>query len=191
MPPATQRVVWQAGLECREPAEGIIYGSQMMVIENFDDARKPSRAEMSERIRSRGEHYGMIRRDGFAMSVPGGRTAVVNMTHIETPLDPFGSSKTGLEGKDQADRTMQFLKGEFPEAFADARVRAYGLPGIRQTRWIVGRHHLTRRRSARRASSSKTPPRARRGPWSSITTSKVMCGNRSLRITSTTCRWAA
>jgi hypothetical protein len=136
-------IVWQAGLECREPAEGIIYGSQMMVIENFDDSRKPSRAEMSERIRTRGEQYGMIRRDGFAMSVPGGRTAVVNMTHIETPLDPFGASKTGLEGKDQADRTMQFLKGEFPEAFAEARVRAYGLPGIRQTRWIVGRHHLT------------------------------------------------
>jgi hypothetical protein len=38
---------------------------------------------------------------------------------------------------------MNFLKGEFPGAFREARVRAYGLPGIRQTRWIVGRHHLT------------------------------------------------
>ena len=92
-------VVWQAGLECREPAEGVIYGSQMIVIENFDEARKPSRAEMSERIRERGAHYGMIRRDGFAMSFPGRATAVVNMTHIENPMDPFGASKTGLEGK--------------------------------------------------------------------------------------------
>jgi len=136
-------VAFQAGLDCREPAEGVIYGSQMIVIENFDEANKPSRAEMSERIRERGEHYGMIRRDGFAMSFPGGRTAVVNMTHIETPLDPFEASRTGIAGKDQADRTMTFLRTEFPQAFGEARVRAYGLPGIRQTRWIVGCHHLT------------------------------------------------
>ncbi len=136
-------VVWQAGLECQEPAEGVIYGSQMIVIEDFDDAKKPSREEMSARIRERGETYGMVRRDGFAMSFPGRATAVVNMTHIETPLDPLESSRIGIEGKDQADRTMDFLRGEFPEAFGRARVRAYGLPGIRQTRWIVGRHHLT------------------------------------------------
>jgi hypothetical protein len=136
-------LVWQAGLECRAPAEGGIFGSQMMVIENFDDDHKPSRSEMSDRIVERGEHYGMTRRDGFAMTLPGGRTAIVNMTHVETPLDPFDASKKGIEGKEQADRTMSFLKGEYPEAFGEARVRAYGLPGIRQTRWIVGRHHLT------------------------------------------------
>ena len=136
-------VVWQAGLDCREPAEGGIYGSQMMVIENFDETRMPPRPEMAARIRERGEHYGLTRRDGFAMTLPGGRTAIVNMTHIETPLDPLEASRKGIEGKQQADRTMDFLKGEFPEAFAEARVRAYGLPGIRQTRWIVGRHHLT------------------------------------------------
>src|SRR5580692_2590589 len=136
-------VVWQAGLECREPAEGGIYGSQMMVIENFNEAHRPERSDMSGRIRERGAHYGLIRRDGFAMSLPGGRTAIVNMTHVETPLDPFEASRKGIEGKEQADCTMNFLKGEFPRAFAEARVRAYGLPGIRQTRWIVGCHHLT------------------------------------------------
>src|SRR5579863_10556724 len=56
-------VVWQAGLNCQEPAEGVIYGSQMIVIENFDEAHKPSRAEMSDRIRASGADYGMIRRD--------------------------------------------------------------------------------------------------------------------------------
>ena len=136
-------VIWQAGLECREPAEGVIYGSQMMVIEGFDQARLPPRAEVSERLRDRAAHYGMIRRDGFAMSFPGRGTAVVNMTHIETPLDPFEASRIGIQGKDQADRALTFLKCEFPDAFRDGRVRAYGLPGIRQTRWIVGRHHLT------------------------------------------------
>jgi hypothetical protein len=136
-------VVWQAGLECQEPAEGVIYGSQMLVIEDFDSARAPARGEMTERIRDRGRHYGLTRRDGFAMTLPGGRTAIVNLTHIETPLDPFESARTGLEGKDQADCALAFLRGEFPEAFGRARIRAYGLPGIRQTRWIVGRHHLT------------------------------------------------
>ena len=136
-------VAWQAGLDCQEPAEGKIYGSQMMVIEDFDEARKPTRAQMTERIQERAAEYGLVRRDGFAMSFPGGRTAVVNMTHTETPLDPLEASRIGIEGKDQADRTMVFLKSEFPEAFGSARVRAYGLPGIRQTRWIVGRHHLT------------------------------------------------
>lgn len=136
-------VAWQAGLECREPAEGVIYGSQMMVIENFDDAHRPSREEVSARIRERGGDYGLTRRDGFAMNLPGGRTAIVNMTHIENPLDPLDASRTGIAGKEQADRALVFLKAEFPEAFGGARVRAYGLPGIRQTRWIVGRHHLT------------------------------------------------
>ena len=136
-------VVWQAGLKCREPAEGVIYGSQMMVIENFDDSHWPARAEVSERLRDRAEDYGLARKDGFAMPLPGGRTAILNMTHVETPLDPFEAAKKGLQGKDQADRTMTFLKTEFPQAFAEARVRAYGLPGIRQTRWIVGCHHLT------------------------------------------------
>ena len=136
-------VVWQAGLDCREPAEGIIYGSQMIVVENFDEAHKPSRAELSERIRERGGAYGMLRRDGFAMSFPGRATAVVNMTHIENPMEAFSASLSGLKGKEQADCTMHFLRSEFPAAFGHARVRSYGLPGIRQTRWMVGRHHLT------------------------------------------------
>jgi len=136
-------VVWQAGLECQEPAEGGIYGSQMLVIEDFDPARAPARNEMAERIHARGRDYGLTRRDGFAMTLPGGRTAIVNLTHIETPLDPFEAAHAGLDGKDQADRALEFLRGEFPAAFGHARIRAYGLPGIRQTRWIVGRHHLT------------------------------------------------
>jgi hypothetical protein len=136
-------LVWQASLDCREPAEGVIYGSQMIVIENFEEAYKPARDEVSARLRDRAEHYGMTRRDGFAMNLPGGRTAIVNMTHIQNPLDPFEASRTGIAGKDQADRALEFLKSEFPKAFGAARVRAYGLPGIRQTRWIVGCHHLT------------------------------------------------
>jgi hypothetical protein len=67
----------------------------------------------------------------------------MNMTHVETPLDPIEASIKGLDGKDQADRAVNFLRKEFPECFGNARIRAYGFPGIRQTRWIVGRQQLT------------------------------------------------
>ena len=65
------------------------------------------------------------------------------MTHIETPLEPVAAAKNALIGKAQADSVLDFLKGEYPEAFGQARVRSYGLPGIRQTRWIAGRQQLT------------------------------------------------
>jgi hypothetical protein len=136
-------ITWEAGFDCQVHKNGQIYGSQMLVIEDFDDSKKPSWDDMAARIRDRGEHYGMMRRDGFAASYPGRNVAIVNMTHIENPLDPFEAAAKQIDGKEQADRTLVFLHNEFPEAFGVARIRAYGLPGIRQTRWIVGTHHLT------------------------------------------------
>ncbi|MGP0090334.1 MAG: FAD-dependent oxidoreductase [Xanthobacteraceae bacterium] len=67
----------------------------------------------------------------------------MNMTHIETPLYPIEASRTALAGEEQADRAVTFLRTRFPECFGKARVRAYGVPGIRQTRWIAGVHQLT------------------------------------------------
>ena len=136
-------LAWTAGMPCREHGNGQIYGSQMLIIENLADVPMPGWDEMAQRIRERGAAYGMMRRDGFAARFPGRNVAMVNMTHIETPLDPFEASAKQIDGKEQADRTLTFLRAEFPANFAEARVRAYGLPGIRQTRWIVGRHHLT------------------------------------------------
>jgi len=136
-------LTWQAGFDCRVQAEGQIYGSQMLIVEGIDDAHKPDWDTMARRIAERGEHYGMMRRDGFAATFPGTDVAMVNMTHIETPLDPFDAAEKQIDGKEQADRTLVFLRAEFPEAFGKAKVRAYGLPGVRQTRWIVGTHHLT------------------------------------------------
>ncbi|HEY1724864.1 MAG TPA: FAD-dependent oxidoreductase [Steroidobacteraceae bacterium] len=136
-------ITWEAGFDCRMHKNGQVYGSQMLVIEDFNDAKKPGWDEMAARIHERGEHYGMMRRDGFAASYPGRNVAIVNMTHIENPLDPFQAAVKQIEGKEQADRTLEFLHHEFPEAFGSARIRAYGLPGMRQTRWIVGTHHLT------------------------------------------------
>jgi hypothetical protein len=135
-------LAWQAGLPCREPAEHMVYGTQMMVLENLDVERYPAREEIGARLAAKAASYGIGRHDGFAFAFPARGTALVNMNHIETPLEPLAASQTGLVGKEQADRALVFLKTEFPETFGTARVRAYGLPGIRQTRWIVGRQQL-------------------------------------------------
>jgi hypothetical protein len=68
---------------------------------------------------------------------------VLNVTHIDAPLDPIGAARAMFEGRDQADAAIALLKSEFPKAFGEARVRAYGFPGRRQTRWIRGAHQLT------------------------------------------------
>ncbi|GIX15369.1 MAG: hypothetical protein KatS3mg118_3328 [Paracoccaceae bacterium] len=136
-------LTYQAGFACREPEEPI-YGSQQAVIEGIRlDRPLPSREEISARIAERAEAYGLIRRNGLIFTFPGRDVAVLNMTHVETPLDPIAASRTGLIGKDQVDRGVQLLRDAFPEALGDIRVRAYGFPGIRQTRWIKGRHQIT------------------------------------------------
>ena len=104
---------------------------------------QPSRVELTERARAKATQYGLVRTDGFAFTFPGRGTALVNLTHVETPLDPIAASRNALLGKTQADRVLHFLKCEFAHAFGSARVRSYGLPGIRQTRWIAGRQQLT------------------------------------------------
>jgi FAD dependent oxidoreductase len=136
-------LAWNAGLACREAEDGPIYGTQMAVIEDIDEAHQPERAEVAERLRQRAKHYGLTRENGFAFVFPGKGIALVNMTHVETPLDPVDMTARSLEGKDQADRAVAFLRGEYPAAFGRARIRSYGALGIRQTRWIAGRQQLT------------------------------------------------
>ena len=115
----------------------------MVVIEGIEEAHQPTRPEVAERLTQKAKDYGLTRESGFAFVFPGKSIALVNMTHIETPLDPVGFTVKALEGKEQADRAVAFLRGEYPEAFGKARVRTYGGLGIRQTRWIVGRQQLT------------------------------------------------
>lgn len=135
-------LTWIAGLPCREP-DAPIYGTQMVVLENIDEAHAPSRDALDRRVKEKADHYGLPRKAGVAFFFPGRGTVVLNMTHIETPLEPVAASATALAGRVQADQVVAFMRAEYPEAFSKARVRAYGHPGIRQTRWIVGAHHLT------------------------------------------------
>ncbi|GAB2990728.1 FAD-dependent oxidoreductase [Amycolatopsis acidiphila] len=135
-------LAWEAGLPCRIP-ERTIYGSQQIILEHLDETHKPEAKELAERVDAKAGEYGLMRHDGLAFFFPGRNTAVMNMTHIEAPLDPVEASDAQLEGKAQADRVVHFLRTEYPKAFGEAKVRAYGFPGRRQTRWLAGVHQLT------------------------------------------------
>src|SRR5437763_13386981 len=132
-------LAWNAGLACREAADGPIYGTQMVVIEGINEAHQPERPDVAALLKEKAKAYGLMRESGFAFVFPGKDIALVNMTHVETPLDPIEMAKRSLEGKEQADRAVAFLRAEYPAAFGNARVRSYGALGNRQTRWIVGR----------------------------------------------------
>lgn len=135
-------LTWEAGFACRVP-ERPIYGSQQIRLENLDKTQAPEPAELANRVHAKAEQYGLIRKDGLAFFFPGRNTAVMNMTHVQAPLDPVQASLTQLEGKAQADKVVEFLRQEFPGTFGSAAVRSYGLPGRRQTRWISSLHPLT------------------------------------------------
>src|SRR5215469_11174057 len=132
---------WRAGLPCWVP-ERPIYGSQQVIVENLNENQKPEMGEIDAVFASRGEEFGLLRRGGLAFFFPGRGTAVLNVTHIDAPLDPVDASRAMFDGRDQADRAIALLRAEFPKAFGEARVRAYGFPGRRQTRWIKGVYQL-------------------------------------------------
>jgi FAD-dependent oxidoreductase family protein len=135
---------WQAGLAVREP-DTPVYGSLNFLLEGFDQQKMASfdHHELYDRLAELGHKYGLVRHDGFLFSFPGKGFALANITHIPTPLDPLQAASTVFAGRRQADSVVQFLKDQYPDIFQNARVRAYGNPGLRQTRWIVGRHQLT------------------------------------------------
>jgi glycine/D-amino acid oxidase-like deaminating enzyme len=138
-------LAWTAGLPVREPVGLAVYGTQMVVLEQVDETALADldRAELARRLAEKGPPQGLLRQDGFVFAFPGSGEALVNMTHLETPLDPIGASALVLKGHALADRLLSLLREEFPAAFGRARIRNYGLPGVRQTRMIVGAYQLT------------------------------------------------
>ena len=48
-------LAWNAGLACRESAEGPIYGTQMCVIEGIDETKAPERPDVAARLKAEGE----------------------------------------------------------------------------------------------------------------------------------------
>ena len=137
-------LTYEAGLEVREP-DAAVYGSLNFLIEGYDTEAVKSLviADVHKRLAERGAHYGLVRHDGFLMHFPGKNFMLANVTHLETPLHPLAAAQMVFEGRRQADNVIRFLRAEFPDIFRDAQVRAYGNPGLRQTRWIVGRTQLS------------------------------------------------
>ena len=99
--------------------------------------------QVHARLQEVGKNYGLVRHDGWLMHFPEKNFMLANISHIETPLEPLGAGRMVLDGRRQADGIIGFLQDEFPDIFRNARIRSYGNPGIRQTRWIVGRRQLT------------------------------------------------
>lgn len=137
-------LTYEAGLDVREP-DAAVFGSLNFLIEGYDTeaAKQLVIADVHKRLADRGAQYGLVRHDGFLMHFPGRNFMLANVTHFETPLDPLGTARMVFAGRQQADNVVRFLRTEFPDIFRNAQVRAYGNPGLRQTRWIVGRTQLT------------------------------------------------
>ena len=135
---------YDAGLEVREP-DAPVYGSLNFIIEGYDSEAVKDLVlkEVHERLAQRGAAYGLVRHDGFLMHFPGKNMMLANITHLETPLEPTAAGQMVFEGRRQADNAIRFLRSEFPRIFEHARIRTYGNPGLRQTRWIVSRRQLT------------------------------------------------
>ncbi len=133
-----------SGLEIREP-DAPVYGSLNFIIEGYDTEAVKDLVikEVHDRLAERGKQYDLVRHDGFLMHFPGKTVMLANVTHFETPLDPTAGAHMVFEGRRQADNVIRFLRAEFPRIFANAKVRTYGNPGLRQTRWIVGSRQLT------------------------------------------------
>jgi FAD-dependent oxidoreductase family protein len=137
-------LTYEAGLDMREP-DAAVYGSLNFLIEGYDtDAVKDLViTDVHKRLAERGTAYGLVRHDGFLMHFPGKNIMLANVTHFETPLEPTAGAHMVFEGRRQADNVLRFLQTEYPQIFRNARVRVYGNPGLRQTRWIVSRRQLT------------------------------------------------
>jgi hypothetical protein len=135
---------YEAGLPVREP-DAPVYGSLNFLIEGYDlEAVKGLEIEeVRKRLATHGAPYGLVRHDGWLMHFPGKNFMLANITHFETPVDPRATAQLVFEGRRQADNIVRFLQAQYPRIFANARVRTYGNPGLRQTRWIVGKRQLT------------------------------------------------
>lgn len=135
---------WLAGLELRE-SENSILGTVMAILEDVDTglcAGYP-RSLYHELIREHADEFGLVRAEGPVFVVPGTRKLLLNLTHVETPMEAAGLALAGIEGRRQVDALLSLFKRELPEAFGEAKVAVYGNAGIRQTRTIVGRSHVT------------------------------------------------
>jgi len=139
-------LTWLAGAACRVSTKPI-YGTQMAVVGPvaFPSGENPAdvarRAE--ELLREHGSRYGITREECRVFPLPPRGLAVLNATHLRTPLDPLAFWQEARAARGEVERALELLRREYPAVFGEARARRLGLPGIRQTRTIMGRTMVT------------------------------------------------
>jgi glycine/D-amino acid oxidase-like deaminating enzyme len=139
-------LTWLAGAPCRESANPV-YGTQMAVLENValssgEDVVSSARwAE--ELLRAHAADYGLTRLESRVFLLPQRGLAILNATHLPTPLHPVAFWEAAWPARAEAERATQLLRDQYPSVFGRARLRRMGSPGIRQTRTIVGEYMLT------------------------------------------------
>lgn len=138
-------LAWTAGLACRT-ATFPIYGTQIVIVEGVDYTHVSDphvvQWEAERVLAEKGSAYGLSREKGVVFPLPSRGMAVLNVTHLATPLDPVRFWEEAAPARDEGERAVELLRQEYPAAFGRARIRSLGHPGIRQTRTIVGRAML-------------------------------------------------
>lgn len=138
-------LVWLAGSPCQLQPE--VYGTQVAVLEGLTlpspaDATAIARHAESL-LREYGPRYGLTRRDCRVFLLPPRQLAILNATHLPTPLNPITFWQAARPARREAEQAATLLRREFPEVFGQARLRRLGYPGIRQTRTIQAHRRLT------------------------------------------------
>jgi flavin-dependent dehydrogenase len=121
-------LTWRAGLPCWVPSRPI-YGSQQVIVENLDEAHKPESGEIDALFAARGEEFGLLRRGGLAFFFPGRGTAVLNVTHIDAPLDPLDAARAMFEGARPGGRGDRAAQDRVPEGLRRGTGAGLRLPG--------------------------------------------------------------
>ena len=184
-------LAWLAGLPCREPADGKIYGTQMIVLEHINEDKYPAREEITARLFEKGRDYGMGRRDGFAFHVSrprhrAGEHEPRRDAARSAGRQHFRARRQGAGGQGgripalRVSRSTSAAPACAPTAFP-ASARRAGSPGVISS---------PRTRSAT-ARDSTTPSPAPPGRSNCTMRPKASSGSRSASTTCTTCRCAA
>ena len=81
-------LAWMAGLGCREPAEGQIFGTVMFTLEGVASSALADldRAELFARLAAKGSAHGLVRADGFLFQAPGSGAWKTGCNGIQKPL---------------------------------------------------------------------------------------------------------
>lgn len=139
-------LTWLAGAACRVSTTPV-YGTQMAVLENVNLVDTDDVGAIVQRaetlLRTHAQTYGLSRLESRVFLLPQRRLAILNATHLPTPLHPVEFWQAAWPARREAERAAQLLREQYPEVFGQARLRRFGSPGIRQTRTIVGKYSLT------------------------------------------------